>query len=154
MEQEVYAKQQKFEEEYDNFIEKIILCRRIVSTELTFFFLAFFFYFHHFQVSKLTDAVFRNDVRKEAKLKTADEFKMFLNTVKGNLDTFTGLFHHHNNTTANCLTQLESIENDLTLFTYKAYDLDHFIEKTMGECVISNVGEFLGDRCYINDAKK
>lgn len=104
-------------------------------------------------MTKLTDAVFKNDVRVEANIQTDDGLKRFLETVRRNLDVFIALFELYNKITDNSFNTLVSVENDLTLFTYKQCNMSDYAENTVGECVVTNVRNSACGDCYINDLK-
>lgn len=105
-------------------------------------------------MTKLTDAVFKADVRDEAKVQSFEELNRFFDAVKINLDLFSEFFNLCDAAADNCFNKLVSIENDLTLFTYKRYDLKQYKPNMMGECVIRNIGSCANGRCYINDLEK
>lgn len=106
-------------------------------------------------MTKLTDAVFKNGVREEAKMQTADELNSFFTAVKRNLDILTAMMENYNKTTDNSFTELSSIENDLTMFTFKGFDVSkYYTENMTGECVITKVGHIAGRRCHIADLHK
>lgn len=108
----------------------------------------------HFQVAKMTDAIFEDEVREEAKFETHNKFNKFLQAVKRNLDIFTTLIEHHNETTDNSFTELVPFENDLALFTFNQCNVKQYAENKMGECVITQIGDVIRGRCYINDLKR
>lgn len=105
-------------------------------------------------MTKLTDAIFKHEVREEAKIKTADRLERFFVAVKRNLKVLTETFEQCNNNVDDSLTQLISIESDLTLFTYQPFDVRQYKLNTIGDCVITKIGNRLDGQCFINDLKK
>lgn len=99
----------------------------------------------------MTDAVYNQEIRKEAKICTAKDLKQFFGAVKRNLDVFTQLVKQYDQSTEASFNQLESIENDLTLFTYEKCGVGQYKENTVGECVVTRAGDIFKDRCHIND---
>lgn len=95
----------------------------------------------------MTDAVFKDEVRKETKMEDSDgELNRFLEVVKINLNVLTSLIGFYNKTAECSFTQLVSIENDLTLFTFQHNHTSRYKANTVSECIITNVGGRFGSR--------
>lgn len=103
-------------------------------------------------MAKLTDAIFKDGIHEETEIETAEEMKFFLEAVKRNLDIFTALIEYHHMNTDNSFTQLASIENKLSLFTFKPFDVSQYDASSngIGECVITQIGDILSGQCHIN----
>lgn len=106
------------------------------------------------QVTKMTDAVFNHELRKEVEMKTKNELKVFLETIFSDLDVFTNLLEAYNKITDTGFAQLVSIEDELTLFLHKECDLSQYKENIAGECLVTEVDDHLNGKCYINDSRK
>lgn len=156
MEHEIHLKHKQFESECDDFLKKIFLCRRIVSSWMFFEskFSQFDQIFARFQVSKITSAVYKNEVREEANIQTAAELQRLFDAVNANLGVFMELFQLCSAKADSSFDKLVSIENDLTLFTYKRCDLKQYKLNMIGECVVKKIGSAVHGRCHINNLKE
>lgn len=80
----------------------------------------------------------------------------FSEAVSANLDILTDLYQNYYATAAMTSTQLISIENGPSLFSYKRSNLKrykHYKIKPDGECVIVKIGDNAKGRCHIHDLK-
>lgn len=105
-------------------------------------------------MTRLTDAVFKEESRKQTKFETVDDFNCFLQAAKRNLEIFTKFFAQWNKTLDETFDELVPIENDLTLFTYEQFDVHQYKPNAIGECVITNIVSCVEGQCYINDLRK
>lgn len=164
MEPEINLKNEKFQEKYQISLTKLFLCKRIVSfwhifcfsVSVTFqlcsnlIFVSFFI----FQIKILTEAVFDNEVRAQTKIKTNADLKGFYEAVSLNLDIVTDLFELFNTKADQCLSNLVSIENDLSYFTYNSCDFKEYKIGTICECMVMKIENCTKGYCFLNDLTK
>lgn len=98
--------------------------------------------------------MFKSEVRAEAQIETTVNLNHFLETVDRNLDVLIELIELYGTEADKSLMKLVSIENDLTLFTYKRCNLNQYKQNTIGDCVVTRVGNTVKGYCHINDLRK